>query len=113
MLEAGERPLIVDVGTPIAQRARPHIAGAVLLDLDAIARADDWPPDRDIVVYCACPNEASARRAAQILRGRGITRVRPLRGGLDAWLAGGYPVEHGIPARFTAPAGARVADSLS
>ena len=27
-------------------------------------------------------------------------RVRPLLGGLDAWLAAGHPTEHGIPARF-------------
>jgi membrane protein DedA with SNARE-associated domain/rhodanese-related sulfurtransferase len=100
LLRDGPQPLLVDVGTPIAHRARPRIPGAALLDLDAIARADDWPADRDIVVYCACPNEASARRAAQFLRARGITRVRPLRGGLDAWIAAGHPVEHGIPARF-------------
>ena len=29
---------------------------------------------------------------ALLLRRRGIHRVRPLEGGLDAWLARGYPV---------------------
>ena len=99
-LDGDTRPFIVDVGSRIAQQSRPHIPGAAFLDLDMIAKADDFPSDRDIVVYCHCPNEESARRAAQILLGRGYTRVRPLRGGLDAWLAAGHPAEHGIPARF-------------
>ena len=108
-LGAPARPFVVDVGTRIAQQSRPHIPGAALLDLDAIARVDDFPADRDIVVYCACPNEASARRAAQILRRRGFRRVRPLRGGLDGWVAAGHPVEHGVPAHFERTRRARTA----
>jgi membrane protein DedA with SNARE-associated domain/rhodanese-related sulfurtransferase len=113
LLDVESRPFLVDVGTRLAQQSRPHIPGAALLDLDAIARADDFPVDRDTVLYCACPNEASARRAAQILLGRGFTRVRPLMGGLDAWVAAGQPVEHGIAARFERPmrAAARSASS--
>lgn len=30
---------------------------------------------------------------ALLLMARGIVRVRPLHGGIDAWLALGYPVE--------------------
>ena len=97
---ADARPFLVDVGSRLAQQSRPHIPGAALLDLDAIARLDDFPADRDIVVYCACPNEASARRAAQILLNRGFKRARPLLGGLDAWMSAGHPVEHGSAVRF-------------
>jgi rhodanese-related sulfurtransferase len=39
------------------------------------------------VLFCSCPNEASAARAALILKKHGITRVRPLVGGAEAWLA--------------------------
>jgi len=92
-------PFMIDVGTRLAQQARPHIAGAALLDLDLIARLDDFPRDRDIVLYCNCPNEASARRAAEILLRRGYRRARLLQGGLDAWISAGYPVEHGASAR--------------
>jgi membrane protein DedA with SNARE-associated domain/rhodanese-related sulfurtransferase len=106
-LDGEPRPFIVDVGSRLAQQSRPHIPGAAFLDLTMIAKADDFPSDRDIVVYCHCPNEESARRAAQILLGRGYTRVRPLLGGLDAWLAAGHPTEHGIPARFVPRAGAK------
>lgn len=107
------RPCVVDVGTPIAQRSRAHIPGAVFLDLDAIGRADDWPQDRDIVLYCACPNEESSRRAAQILRQRGLLRARPLRGGLDAWIAAGHAVEHGMPARLPPAGKSRTAAPVS
>ncbi|HLW80242.1 MAG TPA: hypothetical protein VKU44_11655 [Terriglobia bacterium] len=30
---------------------------------------------------------------ALLLKRRGITRVRPLEGGFDAWREGGYPLE--------------------
>jgi membrane protein DedA with SNARE-associated domain/rhodanese-related sulfurtransferase len=109
-LESGSRPFVIDVGSSLAHNARPHIPGAVLLDLDAIARADDFPDDRDIVLYCACPNEASARKGAQLLMQKGYRRVRPLSGGIDAWASAGYPVEHGVPLTFAkSPAPRKVA----
>jgi hypothetical protein len=59
-LDAEPKPFVIDVGSSLAHGARPHIAGAVLLDLDTLARSDGFPDDRDIVLYCACPNEESA-----------------------------------------------------
>ena len=106
------RPFVIDVGSSLAQSARPRIPGAVLLDLDAIARADDFPADRDIVLYCACPNEVSARKGAQLLMQKGYRRVRPLEGGIDAWTGAGYPVEHGTPMSF-APAARAAARSAA
>ena len=102
-------PFVIDVGSSLAHAARPHIPGAVLLDLDAIARLDDFPRDRDIILYCACPNEASARRGAQILLSRGYRRVRPLTGGIDAWTEAGHPVAAGVSVALPQPAGARSA----
>ncbi|MFO1306838.1 MAG: VTT domain-containing protein [Burkholderiales bacterium] len=94
MLDSDARPHLVDVGSKLAHEHRPRIPGAVLLDLDEIAsRTHEFPSDRDIVLYCACPNEASARRAAQILHAHGYRRARPLAGGLDAWIASGRAVE--------------------
>jgi len=99
-LDADPRPLVIDIGSRLAQQSRPHIPGAALFDLEGITNVEDFPADRDIVIYCACPNEASAKRAAQILLKRGYKRVRPLRGGIDAWVSAGHPVEHGVPAHF-------------
>jgi rhodanese-related sulfurtransferase len=51
------------------------------------------PRDRQMIFYCTCPNEASAAVAARKLMELGYTRVRPLQGGLDAWIEGGHEVE--------------------
>jgi len=76
-----------------AQRHRA-IPGALAMDVDELdARLRELPRDRDIVFYCACPNEASAAQLAKRLIELGYTRVRPLAGGLDAWLAAGHPVQ--------------------
>jgi rhodanese-related sulfurtransferase len=100
-LAGDPKPFLVDIGSKLAQQARPRIPGATLMDLDDVARdAASFPIDRDIVFYCQCPNEASAKRAAQILLAKGYRQVRPLVGGLDAWIASGRAVEHGIPATF-------------
>lgn len=95
-------PLVVAVGTDLAHAARPHLPGALLLDLDRIA-GHAFPQDRGIVFYCQCPNEASAKRATQLLVARGYRGVRPLAGGLDAWIAAGQAVEQPlVPARTAA-----------
>ncbi len=97
-LGSDEPPLVVDIGSALAHRSRPHIAGARLMSLDGVAReVTSFPADREIVFYCACPNEESSKRAAAILRAKGFTRVRPLIGGIDAWHAAGGPVEGGEP----------------
>jgi membrane protein DedA with SNARE-associated domain/rhodanese-related sulfurtransferase len=83
------RPFVIDVRSSLAGTGRPRIPGAVLLDLDAISRVDDFPDDRDIVLYCECPNEVSSRRGAQLLMAKGYRRVRPLLGGIDAWASAG------------------------
>jgi 3-mercaptopyruvate sulfurtransferase SseA len=51
------------------------------------------PVDRELVIYCDCPNEASSASAAKALMARGYRHVRPLQGGLDAWGAAGYAVQ--------------------
>jgi rhodanese-related sulfurtransferase len=64
------------------------------MSLDEIgSRAAEFPKDREVVFYCACPNEATAAFAARKLMDRGYISVRPLRGGLDAWAAAGYEIE--------------------
>lgn len=53
----------------------------------------DLPKDREVITYCACPNEETSMRAAQVLAEAGFTRVRALRSGWQGWLAVGGPVE--------------------
>jgi len=47
----------------------------------------------EIVVYCDCPNDATAALVAKQLQSKGIAHVRPLAGGLDAWLQNGGLIE--------------------
>jgi membrane protein DedA with SNARE-associated domain/rhodanese-related sulfurtransferase len=46
-----------------------------------------------IVVYCDCPNDATAALIAKQLRAKGVEHVRPLAGGLEAWLVSGGQIE--------------------
>lgn len=53
----------------------------------------DLPKDREIITYCACPNDESSIAAAQILQANGFKRVRVLQGGWQEWLKAKGPVE--------------------
>jgi rhodanese-related sulfurtransferase len=88
-------PVIVDVRSALGrEQDRRCIPGALEMSLDEVTtRLAEFPMDREIVFYCACPNEASAAFAARKLLDRGYVSVRPLRGGLDAWAAAGYEIE--------------------
>ena len=95
LMDAQRPPLVVDVRSHSARAREPRwIPGALHVPLDEVGEhIASLPADREIVVYCTCPNEASAARVAKLLIDRGYTRVRPLHGGLDAWVAAGYAVE--------------------
>ena len=94
LIENGSEPLIIDVRSSSARDLEPRwIPGAVHISLpDVDARLKDLPRERVIILYCTCPSEASAARVARILMNHGFKRVRPLHGGLDAWVAAGYTV---------------------
>jgi len=94
MLANGESPMVVDVRTALAQD-EGRIPGAIAFD------NEQWPDDLKapsddamVVVYCACPNEASAALVAKKLMQRGFKQVRPLMGGIDAWREAGLTLEY-------------------
>lgn len=91
LLEDGAGPLILDVRPHQQRDASGWIPGAVF-----VASLDDagLQPRDEVVVYCDCPNEASAATLARELRRRGFKRVRPLAGGFEAWRALGHAVAH-------------------
>jgi rhodanese-related sulfurtransferase len=71
-----------------------RIPGALAVDLDDVPRTlANVARDQEVIVYCACPNEATAAKVAMQLRGQGFRRVRPLAGGIDAWTSAGLAVE--------------------
>ncbi len=97
LIQAGASPVIIDVRSATARALEPRwIPGALHVPLqDAAHRLKELPRDREVILYCTCPSEASAARVAKILMNHGFKRVRPLQGGLDAWVAAGYAVEQG------------------
>ncbi|MDR5812424.1 MULTISPECIES: DedA family protein/thiosulfate sulfurtransferase GlpE [unclassified Caballeronia] len=98
MMRSAMPPVIYDARPPEVRRKEPYrIAGAVALDLDSPDRIGQLYAEHEVVVYCVCPNEATAKIIARQLRDKGFRHVRPLKGGLDAWEKHGYPVEP-IPA---------------
>jgi membrane protein DedA with SNARE-associated domain/rhodanese-related sulfurtransferase len=95
LMKAGEQPIVVDVRSPTARTLEPRwIPGAIHVPVDDVSRhLAELPRDREIVVYCTCPSEASAARVAKLLINHGFKEVRPLYGGLDAWIEAGYAVD--------------------
>jgi len=107
--EAASRadPLAVDgagrrIAPPKVLDARPQalsleaprrIPGALALDPHSPEQIDGALRAHDTVIYCICPDSATAVDITRHMRHKGYTRIRALRGGLDAWQRRGFPVE--------------------
>jgi len=95
LLDAGEDVVIVDVrSTGALELDARRIPGAVPVELKRVRQwAEEVPRERTIVLYCNCPNEASAARASRLLLDHGFLRARPLAGGLEEWARAGHPID--------------------
>jgi rhodanese-related sulfurtransferase len=92
-LRASGSSIIIIDARPSASRARDGmIPGAVTLEALA-QRPAGAHHQGEAVVYCACPNEATAARIAKQLLAMGFHPVRPLAGGIHAWRAAGLEIE--------------------
>jgi membrane protein DedA with SNARE-associated domain/rhodanese-related sulfurtransferase len=93
-MDEGEEVMIVDLRHHLDFDADPEtIPGAFRIDAKELEEKNDHlPRDREVILYCTCPNEATSARLALLLRRQGIKHIRPLQGGLDAWREQGYPV---------------------
>src|SRR5438105_7928172 len=94
-LESGENPIILDLRSAVELERDPSlIRGARHITMEELKlRQHEIPRDRDIILYCSCPNEVTSARMALLLHRNGILRVRPLLGGIDAWRERNYPTE--------------------
>jgi membrane protein DedA with SNARE-associated domain/rhodanese-related sulfurtransferase len=93
-LDAGEDVLVVDLRHALDFDANPEtIPGALHIDAAELEEAAEViPRDREIVLFCACPNEVTAARLALLLRSKGITQIRPLAEGYEGWRSRGFPL---------------------
>jgi membrane protein DedA with SNARE-associated domain/rhodanese-related sulfurtransferase len=94
MMNAERIGKVIDVRSPMSQAMTGRIPGAITVDpknlrVELLA----IEPDSEVVIYCACPNEYTAAKLAKALVQHGFKRVRPLQGGIDAWIAAGHQVE--------------------
>lgn len=94
-MDGGENFVVVDLRHAMEFQSEPEtIPGAVHMDpADLEEAVDVIPRDREIVLFCSCPNEATAAQMALRLRSFGITRIRPLAGGLAGWRSCGFPLQ--------------------
>ena len=73
-----------------------HIQGSTLIPLEQLpSRLNELPKDKPIIVICQ--SGPRSLQGAGILLQSGFTQVSHVRGGYQAWMAGGYPVQNGTP----------------
>jgi rhodanese-related sulfurtransferase len=73
-----------------------HIKDSTLIPLDQLQnRLSELPKDRDIVVVCLSGHRSLSGTA--ILQQAGFKHVSCLGGGLQAWIAAGYPIQSKAP----------------
>ena len=94
LMDAGCEVMIVDLRRPSDLAADPYtIPGSLQIAVEDLElRHHEIPRDRDVILYCACPNEVTSAQMAVMLKRRGIKRVRPLAGGVESWRASNYPL---------------------
>jgi rhodanese-related sulfurtransferase len=95
--------LVVDTRTSEQRRRQGELPGAVVIDRTVL----EWRLDptcawripeatsADLQVIVVCRQGYSSSLAAASLRALGLHRATDLIGGVEAWLAAGFPVHHG------------------
>jgi rhodanese-related sulfurtransferase len=73
-----------------------HITGSILVPLEQLQnRLDELPKYKNIVVVCL--TGVRSKSGAAILQKAGFTHLSYVVGGLQAWMAAGYPVQGNTP----------------
>lgn len=90
LLSSGAGASVLDVRSSLRREQSGWIPGSIHVRDIAELQLD---PRDEIIVYCDCPNDASAAVVAKQLQAKGFKRVRPLSGGIDAWRAQGLPLD--------------------
>lgn len=72
--------------------ASNHLHGAIPLE-ELQSQEDNLSRHRELIFYCACPNDESSTQLAEEYQERGFDNAKVLRGGVDAWKKAGFEVE--------------------
>jgi rhodanese-related sulfurtransferase len=86
---------LYDVRQPLDFLAHPEIIpGAIrIAPKDIAEQTMSFDRDQDSVIYCTGGDDDTTKMVLGKARALKFTRVKILKGGLDAWKAKGYPVE--------------------
>ncbi len=60
---------------------------------DVLASPSLIPKDKEAIVYCTCPGDKTSRAILRRALDLHFSKIKSLKGGLEAWKAKGYPVE--------------------
>ena len=81
----------LDVRT-VEEWQQAHIPGATLIPLDQLPeRYQELPTDEPILIYCRSGNRSF--QALTLLKDLGMEYLFSMDGGINDWIAAGYPVE--------------------
>lgn len=94
LLEPVPRVLVYDVRQPLDLLAYSEmIPGARRVPpKNVLANPSLIPREEDVVVYCTCPGEKTSWEILRRAKELKYSRLKLLRGGLEAWKAKGYAV---------------------
>lgn len=94
-LADAERLIVIDLRHPVDFEGDSYvIPGSLHIPAEEFAQRHlELPRDREVVLYCTCPDEITSAQVALRLRHGGIRQVRLLQGGFSAWRAAQFPVE--------------------
>jgi len=102
MAHSGGSPVILELQTRKQPAMEGSIPGALPVSRFGLAAAvRQFPRSAEIVIYTPTAKPTANLRleltAARLLQKAGFKKIRPLHGGLKAWIAAGYPVQFQRP----------------
>ncbi len=95
--QIGSGAVILDVRTR-EEFVAGHIEKSLFMPLEELTSLMDALP-RDRLIITVCRSGVRSIQARYILKDAGFTKVTSLTGGMEAWIALGYPIVYGEPVR--------------
>ena len=95
LLGSHQAVALFDVRQPLDLLAHTEIIPGArrIPPAEALATPDLIPRDKEAIVYCTCPGDKTSRAVLRRALDLQFSRIKFLKGGLEAWKAKGYPVE--------------------
>jgi rhodanese-related sulfurtransferase len=95
LLASNQKVVVFDVRQPLDLLAYPQIIPGArrIPPKDVQENPSLIPKDEEAVVYCTCAGDKTSREILHRALALHFSRIKFLKGGLEAWKAKGYPVE--------------------